>query len=88
VVQIAFEDAAAYAQWAGKRVPTEAEWEFAARGGLEGKRYSWGDDLRPAGIYQTNIFEGKFRFEIPRRTDSPARRRWRAFLRAIAACMT
>ena len=60
VVQIAYADAAAYAKWAGKRLPTEAEWEFAARGGLTGKLFAWGDELRPGGKWMANIYEGKF----------------------------
>jgi formylglycine-generating enzyme required for sulfatase activity len=60
VVQIAYADAAAYAKWAGKRLPTEAEWEFAARGGLSGKTYFWGDELKPGGKWMANIYEGQF----------------------------
>ncbi|HET7380076.1 MAG TPA: formylglycine-generating enzyme family protein [Gaiellales bacterium] len=60
VVHVAYEDAAAYAKWAGKRLPTEAEWEFAARGGLSGKTYAWGDSFRPAGKWMANTHQGTF----------------------------
>jgi formylglycine-generating enzyme required for sulfatase activity len=60
VVHIAWDDAVAYAKWAGKRLPTEAEYEFAARGGLDRNRYSWGNELKPGGKWPANIWQGRF----------------------------
>lgn len=63
VVQVAYEDADAYAKWAGKRLPTEAEWEFAARGGRAGGLYAWGDEMKPAGKWMANTYQGQFPIE-------------------------
>ena len=81
VVHVAYRDAEAYAKWAGKELPTEAEWEFAARGGLEGAEFAWGDELVPGGKHMANTWQGEFPwqnllsdgYERPRRS-APIRR--------------
>ena len=88
VTHIAVEDAEAFAAWVGKELPTEAEWEFAARGRLEGATFVWGDEFAPKGKMMANTWQGEFPWQNLKRTATRGRRRSRASLRTATACTT
>ncbi|MGG1909344.1 SUMF1/EgtB/PvdO family nonheme iron enzyme [Microbacterium sp. NRRL B-14842] len=79
VVQVAYPDAVAYAAWAGRRLPTEAEWEWAARGGLVGARFAWGEDTKLDGTLMADTWQGAFRTGTMAPTGGSAPLRWPSF---------
>ena len=88
VVHVAYEDAEAYAAWAGKELPSEAEWEYAARGGLEGAAFAWGDEHFPEGRAMANTWQGEFPWQNLKLDGYGGRRRSARSRRTDTACTT